>query len=61
MIVGIVLSMLKLVNYFKKVTHRVWRYFEIGLEWPGPPSTSSPTGVIRNLMKKATYISQLLS
>ena len=33
MIVETVPWMLKLVNHFKKVTHRVWRYFEMRLEW----------------------------
>lgn len=28
-----VLSMLTLVNHFKKVMHRVWHYFEMRLDW----------------------------
>jgi hypothetical protein len=33
MMVETVLSMLTLVNHFKKVMHRVWRYFEMRLGW----------------------------
>jgi len=33
MIIETVLSMLTLVNHFKKVMHRVWRYFEMRLGW----------------------------
>jgi len=33
MMVETVLSMLTLVNHFKKVMHRVWRYFEMRLSW----------------------------
>jgi hypothetical protein len=33
MMVETVLSMLTLVNHFKRVMHRVWRYFEMRLGW----------------------------